>query len=281
MATLFKESPTTTVKVVIPLYNEILNVVSFFSKQLKFDTYENKLGRKLALKINEVIALAIFKQRNGKDTKKSLYETFHLKKKCSYKTLVVSLNRWAKLAATILFLIMKMNRKSSHIVKHIDSTDIPVCLFKNANAHGTMKGLAGFNRNAKGMYFGLKLHLCSDLKRKMLSLKFTSANVHDTKIVLPLCKDLEGIFVADAAYISKKLSQEFYQENKRILFAKPRVNMAKLMTEFQEKLYKTRMVIELNFRSLKMFYGLITSLPRSVDGYIANYIYSLLSYQII
>jgi len=27
-----------------------------------------------------------------------------------------------------------------------------------------------------------------------------------------------------------------------------------------------------------MFYGLITSLPRSVDGYFANYIYSLLAY---
>lgn len=271
----------TTMKVSIPLYNEILDVVSFFSKQLKFDNYENKIGRKSALKINEVISLAIFKQRNGKDTKKSLYETFNLKKKCSYKTLVVSLNRWAKLAAAVLFLIIKINRKNSQLVKHIDSTDIPVCLFKNANAHKTMKGLAGFNRSSKGTYLGLKLHLCTDLKRKILSIKFTSANIHDTKMVIPLCKDLEGIFVADAGYISKKLSQEFYQENKRILFAKPRANMAKLMTLFQEELYKTRMLIELNFRSLKMFYGLVTSLPRSVDGYISNYIYSLLSYQII
>jgi len=32
---------------------------------------------------------------------------------------------------------------------------------------------------------------------------------------------------------------------------------------------------------LKMFYGLTTSLPRSAGGYLANYIYSLLAYQII
>jgi len=268
-------------KVSIPLYDRILKVVSFFSKQLKFDKFQNKLGRKLALTINEAVSLALFKQRNGIATKKSLYNIFNLKKECSYKTLVVNLNRWAKLAATLLFLILKINRRNSHPVKHIDSTDIPVCLFKNANSHKTMKDLASFNRNAKGIYFGLKLHLITDLKRQILSLKFTSANIHDTKIVIPLSKDLTGIFVADAGYVSKKLQQEFYQENKRMLFVKPRNNMRVLMTEWQDKLYKTRALIELNFRSLKMFYGMLTSLPRSIDGYFANYIFALLAYQIV
>jgi IS4 transposase len=52
----------------------------------------------------------------------------------------------------------------------------------------------------------------------------------------------------------------------------------KLITEFQYHLYNTRMRIELNFRSLKMFYGLVTSLPRSINGYLANYLYAILSY---
>ena len=55
--------------------------------------------------------------------------------------------------------------------------------------------------------------------------------------------------------------------------------MKKLATKFQTWLYGTRMQIELHPRSLKMFYGLVTSMPRSVDGYFANYIYSLLAYQ--
>jgi len=271
----------TTMKVSIPLYNRILKVVSFFSKQLKFDKLENKLGRKLALTINETVSLALFKQKNNIATKKSLHGIFNLKKTCSYKTLVVNLNRWAKLAAALLFLILKINRRNQHIVKHIDSTDIPVCLFKNANSHKTMKGLANFGKSAKGAYFGLKLHLISDLRRLILSLKFTSANMDDRKMVMLLSKDLQGIFIADAGYISKKLEREFYQENKRILFVKPRKNMRIMMTEWQDKLYKTRATIELNFRSLKMFYGMLTSLPRSIDGYIANYIYALLAYQII
>ncbi len=258
-----------------------MKMVDIFSKQLKFDKYENKLGRKLALKINQIISLALFKQRNGIITKKALYEIFNLKKICSYKTLVVSMNRWAKLALIVLLQILNINRKNQHIVKHIDSTDIPVCLFKNANSHKTMKGLASFAKSSKNTYFGLKLHLISDLKRQILSLKFTSGNVDDREMVISLCKDLKGIFVADAGYISKKLEEEFYKEYERILFAKPRKNMKKIITEFQGKLYSTRMLIELNFRNLKMFYGLVTSLPRSVNGYLANYIYSLLAYQII
>lgn len=265
-------------KTFIKLYDDIKQVVSFFSKQLRFDKFKNKLGRKLALTIEDTISLALFKQKNQIATKKSLYGIFE--PDCSYKTLVVNLNRWSFLALIILVLITKINRKNQHLVKHIDSTDIPVCLFKNAHNHKTMKGLAGFSKNAKGTYFGLKLHIITDLKRQLLSVRFTSANVDDHEMVIPLSKDLLGIFLADAGYISKKLARAFYQECKRILLVKPRANMKKIMTKFEEILHKTRMLIEINFRNLKLFYGLITSLPRSVDGYLANYIYSLLAYQI-
>ena len=268
-------------KVSIPLYNRILKVVSFFSKKLQLDAHKSITGRPLSLPIEKVISLAIFKKKNNIATTKSLYEIFDLKKICSYKTLIVNLIRWAKLGATILFLLLKTNRQNADEVKHIDATELPICLFKNANRHQTIKDFASFMRGAKGTYFGLKMHLCSDLKRKLLSIKFTTANKDEREMVMDLCKDLEGLFAADAGYVSKKLPHEFYQENKRILFIQPRKNMRVIAEEWQNKLYRTRSVIELNFRSLKMFYGLITSLPRSVDGYIANYKYSLLAYQVI
>lgn len=272
---------TTTMEISIPLYNRILKVVSFFSKRLHLDTYKANTGRPLALPIEEVISLAIFKKKNNIATTKSLHNIFNLKKTCSYKTLVASLIRWARLGALILFLLMKVNRRNAHPVKHIDATEIPVCLFKNANIHQTMKDFASFMRGAKGTYFGLKLHMCSDLKRRILSIRFTTANKDEREMVIDLCEDLDGIFLADAGLISKTLEREFYQENKRILLIKPRKNMRKLMTEFQNILYNTRMQIEFNFRDLKLFYGLITSLPRSVDGYLTNYIWSLLAYQIV
>ena len=180
----------------------------------------------------------------------------------------------------ILTFLLRINPAETHPIKHTDSTDIPVCLNKNARSHKTMAALANWGRTGKGWFYGLKLHLSADLKRRILAVRFTSGNVHDAKVFVRLNKGLYGIFVADAAYIGERLSREFYQENKRILFAQPRKNMKKVITGWQNLLYGTRMMIELNFRSLKMFYGLVTSLPRSVNGYLANYIHSLLAYML-
>lgn len=262
----------------LTVYHDIKRVVQRFVEHLRFDTFLKTTGRKLALSLTEIIALALFKQSQTIGTKKSLYEI--CKPDCSYKTLVVNLNRWSFLAAIIIALIMKINRGNQHPIKHIDSTDIPVCLFKNANNHQTMRAFAAFGRSGKGIFFGLKLHIITDLRRKLLKIRFTTGNVGDREVVIPMTDEIWGILVADAGYISEKLRKEFYQEGKRMLFAKPRSNMKKLMTKFQEWLYGTRMLIEINFRNLKMFYGLVTSLPRSVDGYFANYIYSLLAYLI-
>jgi len=265
-------------KTVIQLYDNIKQVVKFFYKQLRLDKFENNKGRKLAISITNSISLAIFKQSNNIATKKSIYEIF--KPKCSYKTLVVNMNRFAHLALLVLVTILKINRRNSYVVKHTDSTDIPVCSNRKAQYHKTMKDLANWGYTGKGSFFGLKMHITTDLRRKLLAVRFTSGNVHDKEVFLKLNKDLLGLFVADAGYISKKLQRDFYIEGKRLLLAKPRKNMGKIMTKFQEFLYGTRMLIELNFRNLKMFYGLVTSLPRSVGGYLANYIYALLAYQI-
>ncbi len=265
-------------KVSIPLYNELEQIVKFFSKKLKINKQEKSKGRKLALSITNIISLGLYKHINGIPTKKSIFQTF--RPKCSYKTLVVNLNRFAQSALLILVNLIKFNHKNASLVKHTDSTIIPVCLNKNANRHKTMQGLASWGKTGKGWFYGLKLHITSDLKRKLLAVKFSSGNVSDIKMFMKLNKDLDGIFVADAGYISEDLSREFYQERKRILFAHPKKNMKKLITGFQYFLSNTRMLIELNFRNLKMFHNLVTSLPRSANGYFANYIYSLLAYLI-
>jgi len=98
---------------------------------------------------------------------------------CSYKTLVVNLNRFANIAGVILTLILKMNRDNKHQIKHIDSPSIPVCLFKNADNHKTMKQFTVCSKNKHGTYFGLKLNLIADYDRKILRIFFTPANVDD------------------------------------------------------------------------------------------------------
>ena len=262
-------------KTFIKQYDDIVTKVKFFYKQLKLKLNKNT-GRPLAIKSEETIALSLFKQTNGIKTKKSIWKIFDLK--CSYKTLVVNMNKLSLYALLILNSIFHWNRKNSHLVKHTDSTDIPVCLNKNAKYHKTLNGLASWGHSGKGWYYGLKMEITTDLNRNLLAVRFGSGNTSDREMFKKLNKDIMGIFVADAGFISKDLEQEFFIENKRILFAKPRANMKKLATDFQKKLYDTRMLIELNFRNLKMFYNLETSIPRSIDGYFGNYVYSLLAF---
>ena len=263
---------------VIQVFERIKQTVVLISKQLHFSKFQNRLGRKLALSIEESISLALFKQKQNIATKKSVFEI--LEPSCSYKTMVVNMNRWAKLALAALGLILHFNRQHQHLIKHTDSTDLPVCLLKNVDRHRTMRGIASLSQHGQGWYYGLKLHLTSDLNKHILALKFTSADGNDRQTFLKLNQDLSGVFVADSGYVSSQLATEFYQENRRMLFTKPYKTMKKIITPWQFWLYNTRMLIELNFRNLKLFYGLITSLPRSVDGYLANYIYSLLAYSL-
>ena len=276
MHLLMKEYMAIHMKPALAVYNELKEKVTFLYRKLKLFTYKNTNGRKPVLSIIEIITLALYKQTQNIQTKIAIWRDFQ--PHCSYKTLVVTMNRYAMLALMILMRILRANQLHAHVVKHTDSTDIPVCLNKNAKSHKTMSGLAQWGYSGKGHYYGIKLHLTSDLKRQMLAIRFSPANTHGTKMFMKLNADLNGIFVADAEFISEKLQREFHQEHKRILFAQPRKNMKKLITAFQYHLYNTRMLIELNFRNLKLFFGLLTSLPRSINGYLANYLYSILSY---
>jgi hypothetical protein len=259
----------------IQTYNNILTKVQFFFKQLNLKLTKHT-GRKLAQSPERTIALSLWKQQNGIPTKKAVWKIFDII--YSYKTLVVNMNRFAKYALLILKVILKCNQKKAHTIKHTDSTDIHVCLVKNATHHKTMKPFASWGHGPKGWYYGLKMSITTDLNRNMLAVRFGTASGSDRETFIKMNDKIMGIFVADSGYISKELERKFYIENKRILFAKPRANMKKVITEFQKRLYDTRMLIELNFRNLKMFHDLETSLPRSIDGYLGNYVYSLLTY---
>lgn len=265
-------------KFTLTVYNELKQKVQFLYKRLHLNKYEKTKGRKLKIALVEIVTLGVYRQTQGKETKKALWKDLKSYLRCSYKTLVVNLNNSLLLCLLVVKKILESNRQNSHWLKHTDSTDIPVCLNKNAKYHKTMYGLAEWGHSGKGMFYGLKLHLTSDFGRKILSISFASGNVSDKAMFMKLNKDLEGVFVADAGYVSEKLEKEFFRENKRVLFSKPRKNMKKVITFLQKKLYDTRMIIEINFRNLKMLYNLASSFPRSVNGYIANYIHSILAY---
>lgn len=262
----------------IQVYNTLRNKVTEIYHKLKLQKHENTKGRKNLIHNIDAVTLGIWKQSQGIATKKSLFEI--IAPKCSYKTLVVSINRCLELLKKVICFIMFLNRHTCHTVKHTDSTDLPVCSIRKARHHRTMEMLASWSKSSKGWFYGLKLHLSVDLEGRIVGLYFTTGKDSDREVLKTMNKDLRGTFVADAGYVSAKLEREFFIPNERRLLTCTRGNMKKLATFDDIELLKTRMQIEDNFGNLKQFHNLISTVCRSVRGYLTNYLSSICAYMI-
>lgn len=260
------------------IFVNLKQIVTHITQKFKLDINTPKKGRPLKINNNDALTLALYQHQSTRATKISIHRDFKDILKCSYKTLVVSMNKMGMRALLILMIFMRIGRKDQHLVKYTDATDIPVCLKKNADSNRVMRGFAEFGRSSKGYYYGLKMTITRDAEGRILGLCFSPGNVDDRKLFRKINKDIYGIIVADAGYISKEMEKEMTVEGKRWCLIRPKKNMKKLATDWQLKLYKRRFDIEFDFRNLKLFHGLVTSLPRSVDGMISNYLFALLSF---
>ena len=259
-------------------YHNLNNIVSKIFSSLKLPDRDRRKGRKPALTNTELVTATLFKQKQNIVTIKSLFEI--LEPDISYQKFVEGLNRIAPYLARITAALLNLARKTSSLIKFTDATDLPVCLNKNANHHKTMKGIANWSKTGKGLFFGLKLHLSADSEGRVLSLKFTSGNSNDRDVFRRMNGKLKGLFVADAGYVCEKLEREFFIENERMLITGSRKNMKKLATATHIFLLNFRMRVEIHFRILKLCFGLVTSFPRSVDGYLRHYLSTITAYLI-
>lgn len=260
------------------VYDKLKHIVTQLFQTFKLAQPTPASGRPKKISDINAVTLSLYKQHSTRATKKSVYEDFKDELHCSYKTLVVAINKAALITLRILLILMRLGKKHAHLVKYTDSTDLPVCLKKNADSHRTMQGLAAFGRSAKGWFYGLKLTITRDHDGRLLAIRITQPGVNDRTIFRQMNRDIYGIIAADAGYVSKELERDMNQAGKRWLLIRPYKTMKKLATAWQLKLYQGRFRIEFDFRNLKLFHGLVTSLPRSVNGYLANYLHSLLSF---
>ena len=265
-----------TPKLLTTLKIKLSHLVQTFHLNLNHKSHPQ--GRKLKIENEDALALALYRHTSTRATKKSVFEDFRDTLDCSYKTLVLALNRVALWSMKILFLLMRMGKKHGHIVKYTDATDLPVCLKKNADSHQTMQGLAGWGHSSKGWYYGLKMTMTRDARGNILGLRFSAPAKNDRDIFRSINRDISGVIVADAGYVSKQLERDMHVEGKRWILIRPFKTMRRIMTRWQEALYRSRFMIEFDFRSMKLFHGLVTSLPRSVSGYLAHYLNSILSF---
>lgn len=240
-------------------------------------------GRKPSLTISEIATISLIKSEYGIRTWKGLYKLLKNRfryeiKLPHYKNFVVLMNNNTKLILVLLNALLQLNLKKAGVVKLLDSTPIPVCKNYRIKRHKTMKFVATRSKSSLGWFYGLKLHALTDMFGNLLGIRFTTGRVDDRVVLDAFLERLHhSILIADAGYISKRLTMKA-QQNNNILLTCLRKNTKKLASFLDICLLNLRPQIEVLFSILKERLGLITSLPRSVNGYLAHYIHVLFGY---
>lgn len=240
-------------------------------------------GRPGFLSRSEVATIILMENAFGINCLKKLYRMlqtnyaheFHLP---VYKNVVVTVNKYSLDFLVLINVLLQINHNKSGVVKIIDSTPIPVCKNIRISAHKVMRRIATRSKTTTGWFYGLKLHIVTDLTRNILMVTFTTGNVDDRKVLDGFLDQLKNSLVlADAGYISPKLQQKA-AHRRNVILTSVRKNMKKLATPLQIFLLNMRGRIESVFSVLKERLGLISSLPRSENGYLAHYSRVLFGY---
>jgi hypothetical protein len=196
----------------------------------------------------------------------------------SYKNFMASVHKLVGYALVFLEVVRKYC-KQGITLQFADSSALPVCKIKREFTHKVAKGLATKSKGTMGWYYGFKLHLVCDKDETILAWRITTATVDDRKGLALVWQELTGIIVADAGYLGNNW-QEAAANLGLILMTGAKKIMKKLMSRWQHTLLKARQIVETVFSVLKLRLSLETSLPRSVMGFFAHYVWCLLAYQL-
>jgi hypothetical protein len=162
----------------------------------------------------------------------------------------------------------------------VDSTKLPVCRNHRADHYKVAAGLAGWGHNWQGAWFGFKLHAAINPQGRLSAVTFTPADVYDGKVTARLVRPETRIVVGDSHYGGRIDREKLWRQHGVIVVAPVHYTQkTQLMAEWQQVLLDLRAKIESTFDALKEHLPLVSSFPRSLNGYLLHYVRILLGYQ--
>jgi Transposase DDE domain len=239
-------------------------------------------GRPPLLSCTEVITILIWnvctlKQKTLKDIYNAvkMYHGKDFPKFPSYNSWIEECHK----AMPQMILILRQLFDTNQEVRIADSTMLPVCKIIRSKNHKVAKGIAAYGKNWQGWHYGFKMHLSVSLQGKPCAVHFTSANVHDLTVLEKLVNEKTKIVVGDTIYGGKKRGREIFEKFNCLVLSPPHPKQVKqIMTDWQFKLLRRRSKIECVFDYLKEHLHLVSSFPRSINGYFLHYLKTLLGY---
>jgi DDE family transposase len=178
----------------------------------------------------------------------------------------------------MLLLLLLLGEREGPGTYSLDATAMP--LSHHGRRAKVLRQWAAWGKDSdKHWFFGFKLPAVCDPRGRLVRLRITPGHVADITKAEVLLSQLRGLALADAAYISASLRVKLW-ELALLLLTPLRKNMKGLASLEQMGQLKGRQIIETVFSVLKERLGLLTSLPRSLDGYLVHYVLVLLAYQL-
>lgn len=243
----------------------------------------SKGGRPPALVTSEVVTILmwdilVLRQPTLKDlhTKLVMYHHKDFPRLPKYNAFLDSCHRALPMLGTILGYLMT----PQEAVKILDSTMLPVCKTKRANHHKVAKNIAQFGKNHQGWWYGFKLHAAITCKGGLCSVSITPVNMHDAQMMPTLLNEYTKVAVGDSHYGARVMREHIWKTYGTIIVAPPHFTQnKKIMADWQHYLLNIRSKIESVFDYLKNHLRIVTSFPRSVNGYLLNYLKTLVGYQ--
>lgn len=250
------------------IFDDIVTIMKWEDKPLG--------GRPPKLSIAEVCTIVLIQKEFNICNVKSLYKLIK-SNYCNnfnlgcYKCFNDSLVRCSKYLLQLTFLIFQINNLKSGVLTFVDSTSIPVCKIWRASSHKVMKHLANKSKTTIGWYYGIKLHVICDEVGNLISIAFTTSTIDDRKPLMTFLNKIKDKIVGcDGGYCGKEVINKA-RETGNIVLAAIRKNMKTIATSWQEEVLNLRSVVERCFSIMKTRLNLVTSLPRSVNGYLSHY----------
>ena len=268
------------------IFDQIDNLLKAMSTSLKrklLSDLRPQGGRPSGLSLQAILAFGIFRFATGvKDVKhyhRKLLSSYsgELGRIPNYGNFNTLMNQATPYVIFLLQWIAYCNKSAEDGLYFMDSTPLKVCENKRIFDHKVCEDVAKRGKSSTGWFFGFKLHIVCDSLGRLVSLLITPGNTNDRKFVLKLLIGLKGLCIADAGYLSKKLTQELYSQG--LLFLTGVKNsMKRLMSESQHILLKKRQRVEGIFSCLKHRLRAEASIARSPLGYLSRCLYACLTF---
>lgn len=185
-------------------------------------------------------------------------------------------------ALPALMWLLEQTLQQDASLRFMDSTMLPVCKLIRANRHQVAKGIAAFGKNWQGWHYGFKLHAAVNPEGQLAAIYFTPANENDGQQIPHLVNDQTMVAVGDGGYTASVMRRKMWREHGCFILSPPHPTQKKqLSATWQIALLHARPKIEAVFDYLKEHLLLVTSFPRSVNGYAVHYVRTLLAYQLV